>query len=233
MKNTRYQLFGGAAIAYIGDFLIDTGLLQLSGVHHELYRVKDYASNLLVLRLASASTIKKLVEILPHGILCIQDVVVLSLSLYFMRMHLYSINGKHISASLRVYLLYCSMIYLTSVSSNVAIVTRRNICLGAIGNAFICMQKGVIAPRRTTSEPCEHSFGCERSFVREFTVCESCQIQERKRIKLHAMYASGNPQENLRKAMKQHSKTSLQPVALLRMRRTMRVKPKSIVQKLM
>lgn len=52
IKNFRYQLIGapgGGGVTTIGDYAIDTGLLQLAGVHHELYRVKDYASDLLVL----------------------------------------------------------------------------------------------------------------------------------------------------------------------------------------
>ena len=46
----------------------------------------------------------------------------------------------------------------TSTSS---ITTQRNVCLGAVGNIFIMIQKGVIAPWRTTSESCEYNFGCD------------------------------------------------------------------------
>jgi hypothetical protein len=42
-----------------------TGLLQSALVPKELWRVVDYASDLLVLRLASAKTIHYLVALLP------------------------------------------------------------------------------------------------------------------------------------------------------------------------
>lgn len=116
--------------------------------------------------------------------------MVLAMHLFFMRLHLFAVNGKAITGSEKVYFLFCSAIFLTS-ATNVALATRRNVCLGTVGNAFICIRKGVVAPRRTTSEPCEHSFGCDRTFIREFTVCESCNIQEKKARKLHAIFASG------------------------------------------
>ena len=54
-KNMRYQLIGGSGIssAVIGKYTFDPMLLKLAGVPRELVRIDDYASDALVLKLAS------------------------------------------------------------------------------------------------------------------------------------------------------------------------------------
>ena len=50
VKNGRYPLvIGGNNTKRVGDTLIDTGLLTLAKVARELYQVKDFSSDLLVL----------------------------------------------------------------------------------------------------------------------------------------------------------------------------------------
>ena len=56
MKNLRNQLIGGAGFTHIGDWPIEGTLLQLAGVHHELFRIKDYASDLLVCSYVHSTT---------------------------------------------------------------------------------------------------------------------------------------------------------------------------------
>ena len=64
-KNARYQLVGGSgeAGAAIGNNCFDVMLLKQAGVAKELIRVDDYASDTIVLRLASLNTIEKLIKL--------------------------------------------------------------------------------------------------------------------------------------------------------------------------
>ena len=58
-KNFRYQGIGGSCVVIMGDHVLDPALLPLAGVAQELWRVKDWASDLVVLRLASVDTVAK------------------------------------------------------------------------------------------------------------------------------------------------------------------------------
>ena len=44
---------GGNSVKTIGNVLIDTGMIKESGINQELWRVKDWADDLLVLKLCS------------------------------------------------------------------------------------------------------------------------------------------------------------------------------------
>ena len=46
-KNARYQLIGGSCIRSIGNYVIDSDLLQQSGVGKDLWRIRDFASEKL------------------------------------------------------------------------------------------------------------------------------------------------------------------------------------------
>ena len=58
-KNACYQLIGGSCIQSIGNYVIDSDLLQQSGVGKDLWRIRDFASNKLAAELFSNSTLKK------------------------------------------------------------------------------------------------------------------------------------------------------------------------------
>ena len=64
-KNACHQLVGGSsgAGAAIGNNCFDVMLLKQAGVAKELIRVDDYASDTIVLRLASLNTIEKLTKL--------------------------------------------------------------------------------------------------------------------------------------------------------------------------
>jgi hypothetical protein len=86
-KNLKYQVFsGGSCCSGIGNYVFDQGLLPLSGIPVELYRSGDFASDLLVLRLASFNTIDCLCTLALT-----EDpatVSVMCLGLYFSRLNL-------------------------------------------------------------------------------------------------------------------------------------------------
>jgi hypothetical protein len=65
VKNYRYQEIGGSGFvpAVIGNFIFDVMLLKMAGVPRELLRIDDFASDAIVLRLASHSTVGKLLDL--------------------------------------------------------------------------------------------------------------------------------------------------------------------------
>ena len=63
IKNSRYQLVGGSSPASIGSHVFDPTLLKKTGVAQQLWRIEDFASHAVVLRLASVHTILKLVAL--------------------------------------------------------------------------------------------------------------------------------------------------------------------------
>ena len=58
-KKFYYQHIGGSCISMVGNHINDIVILQLGGVSKSLWKVKDYALELIVLKLASAGTSKK------------------------------------------------------------------------------------------------------------------------------------------------------------------------------
>ena len=62
VKNLRYQEIGGSGDvpAVIGNYVFDTMLLKMAKVPRELLCIEDYASDALVLRLASHQTVHRL-----------------------------------------------------------------------------------------------------------------------------------------------------------------------------
>ena len=64
MKNSRYQLaLGGNISKTIGRALINIGLIPKTNTSQEVWQVKDFASDRLVLRLASALTVTSVLSI--------------------------------------------------------------------------------------------------------------------------------------------------------------------------
>jgi len=62
VKNLRYQEIGGSGEvpAVIGNYVFDSMMLKMARVARELLRIDDFASDALVLRLASHQTVSKL-----------------------------------------------------------------------------------------------------------------------------------------------------------------------------
>jgi hypothetical protein len=60
VESSRYQLLGGLSPASIGCYVFDLTLLCLAKVNQKLWRDEDYASNEVLLKLASVGTIQKL-----------------------------------------------------------------------------------------------------------------------------------------------------------------------------
>ena len=86
-KNLRSQLVLGTFVSG-GDAIFDVGILHLAGVSQELYRVSDYASDMLVLQLCSSDTINKLLNLLLTSS---ED----QLNISFMAMTFYELSYVH------------------------------------------------------------------------------------------------------------------------------------------
>ena len=83
-------------------------------------------------------------------------------------MHLFAINYKgQLCPQLRVKLLWSSNIFFLHLH-DVNIITKRNWIIATISKVFLYLNEGNVLPHRTTSEPCEHTFGHARSMQREF-----------------------------------------------------------------
>ena len=195
-KNFRYQGIGGSCVVIMGDHVLDPALLPLAGVAQELWRVKDWASDLVVLRLASADTVAKVATLVNEeaGSVCS-----LCVTLYFMRLKLYAVNTKKAYYRDRISFLWASMIWLTSfewkstMGTNQSNMTtnRRNVMTETIALVFAMARDDVSKPRYTTTESNEHLFGGWRGERREATTQECTEIEQKRRNKIRAIFASG------------------------------------------
>ena len=159
--------------------MIDAYLLRLAGVSMELLRPKDFASDLLPLRLFSLDTIEKLNDLDDQlGSTSSEDKAVVAATLFFIRLRLHAVNAPGVPGRHRALFIYCSMVWLTSIKG-AAIVTKRNIVAETLSFVFTVLCSDMPNPRYATSEPCEHTFGNYRLNTREFTTLEFAQLNER------------------------------------------------------
>ena len=85
VKNGRYQMvIGGNNPKTVGDALIDTGLLPDSKIAKDLWEIKEFASNLIVLHLASTETVLAVMYVQINDP---RSVFALRVTLFFMRAH--------------------------------------------------------------------------------------------------------------------------------------------------
>ena len=96
------------------------------------------------------------------------DKGVLALKVFFVHLHLHSINENSVLEKHRAVYLWCSMVWLTSISG-ASMITKRNVVAKKLSFVFIVMSSDVSKPRYFTSDPVEHLFGQLRTMIREFT----------------------------------------------------------------
>jgi hypothetical protein len=187
-KNFRYQAIGGSSVATIGAHVIDADLLRVAGVALRQFRIEDFASDLLVLELASVETVTAIMKL--EGSEDGATMAAISLMLMFLRINLYGVNSKTLGREVRVTFIWSSMLFFTSMKG-VSMITKRNIVSASIGLVFLILRSDVEHPRRLTSEPGEHQFGCMRTIQREFTVKGMLEISMRMGRKIRAMVEAG------------------------------------------
>ena len=170
-KNLISQLVLGSSVVTGGDAAFDVSVLQLAGISSELYRVDDYASDVIVLKLCSCDTIFKLLKLIEMNIEAPMNIAFMALCLYFLRTFICVFNGDGIRSEARITMLWSSLMWFTSLNG-VHEKSISNFTTACIGGVFLAMQKRVQNLRTTTTEPLEHMFGTTRSWKREFTVNE-------------------------------------------------------------
>ena len=195
-KNFRYQWIGGSCVVILGSVASDPHLLVLAGIHPDIYRVKDWASDTVILEMASYKTVSKLVALSNSERK--DSIALMSMVLYLVRLRLFAVNGKDVPANERISYLWISMIILTSFTSKSRkgtnqknmLTNRRNLITETIALCFAISRNDVLNARYLTTEPNEHTFGGWRSMRREATVKECIQLEDKRRNKMNAIFES-------------------------------------------
>ncbi|XP_065663502.1 uncharacterized protein LOC136085832 [Hydra vulgaris] len=181
VKAIRNQILSGTELKIIGSYLIQPGIFAHASLNisKDLYEVKDFASDALVLGICDPKLIKKIIEadFNSHAI-SKQSQYILSLTLVFLRLFLISTNADDIDFQLRIAFKWCAMIWFLSIEG-IHFTTLKNIVTNTIGSIFLYPQERIKCPRYCTEEPCEHYFGCTRQFEREFTIRGFIQYDDR------------------------------------------------------
>ena len=91
-QKNQYQNVGWSCESVMGDYLFDTGLMQITGATQELWRPEEYISYHMVLKLLRYGTIKKLVGLYSSNG---GDTFMVCGTLYFMQLRLFAVNAKY------------------------------------------------------------------------------------------------------------------------------------------
>ena len=188
-KKKMYQLGGGSSPASIGEHVFDPQMLKISGIATELWRIDDYASDALPLRLASASSVEKIIQSDFDDIGNLSATVV---SLVFMRLRSYAVNARVLDWKQRAIYTWATLLWFTSfhTSGSTMLANKRNMLLESVGLLFLLARSDVLHPRRLTSECNEHTYGFWRMMLREFTMEQLIRIVDKSNIRLDAIFES-------------------------------------------
>jgi hypothetical protein len=196
MKSWRYQIVGGSCAVTIGTCVLDADLLRLSGISADLWRPVDFASDLLVLKLASHATVQSLYSYHISGDetetvndFSAGDIGSLMVTFVMTKLRLHSINSRNVDAKQRAVFSWMSMLWFTSLSG-ACVVTKRNLVAEAIAFSFLLLRSDVKKPRNLTSEPAEHEFGNYRTKDREFSTLGVCHLAENNERRSRMMFLS-------------------------------------------
>ena len=148
--------------------IIDTGNIDKCGVNQDQWRVKDRASNLLVLILYSTVTAGKILS--AEGQKYQTNQVALCLVLFFMQVHLVAVNCKGtIQYKERVMTLWYYFLFFLHIDG-VCITTKRNWISECVSLHFLIMRFDIVENYLLIDEPSEYTNDMLRVTQREFTV---------------------------------------------------------------
>ena len=124
----------------IGKALIDTGLIIEADLAKELWRVKDFASDLLVLCLVSAKT-AGLIMLLPVSYPLLSNSLLFTF--FFMSLHLYAVNTEdYILAKTRAIFVWSLLMFVLHVDG-VHHTTKKNWLLASVAMIFLFLRDNV------------------------------------------------------------------------------------------
>jgi hypothetical protein len=173
LKNARYQLIGGLLCAVIGSYVLDPWYLKMANIHQKLWRIDDYASDAVVLLLASVKTIQALHlytkrEAIKYNV---GNHAVTVLLLVFLRLRAYAVNATALRWRDRALFSFITwFLWFSSFQCSMMIANKSNMLLETVGIMFLVARKDVEHSLRTTSECNEHTYGMWRMMLREFNV---------------------------------------------------------------
>ena len=147
MKYMGYQLVGGLCAVTIGRCVVDADIFRQSGVSTELWRPTDFASNLLVLKLASCESVHKIHWHMSYSVSDALDfdVVSLMVTLTMIRIHLFSVNSSLMDLNQRAVFLWATIIWFTSLKG-ACIATNKNLVYEGVSLAFLLLRGDVVKP---------------------------------------------------------------------------------------
>jgi hypothetical protein len=183
-------VIGGSSPAILGRYCFNPWLLKVAGVAKELYRIDDFASDALPMRLASERTIGKIIE---YGSEDVGNSAVTVLSLAFMRLRSFAVNSRTTGWKQRAIYSWSTLLWFTSFQHFVGstmMANKRNMVLETIGTLFIVTRFDITHLRRCTSECNEHLYGIFRMMLREFNVEQFIRIVQKAEIKMRAIFES-------------------------------------------
>ena len=103
-------MIGGSRAAIIGGHVYDIGLIQEAGSTRELCRLEYFASDILVIKLNSHTTIQKIIY-LKTNYVC--DDAVTCVSLYMARLSTYAVKAKDVPWDERLIYYWTTTMWLT------------------------------------------------------------------------------------------------------------------------
>ena len=90
-NNVRYQTYVGySSVVFMNFHMVDCGLYRIASVTQDIWRVKDWAFDLLPLGLDSADTVGNIACLSATE--AIGTVAVVCVSLYFTRLKIFAVN---------------------------------------------------------------------------------------------------------------------------------------------
>jgi hypothetical protein len=168
VKNARYQLIGGLLCAVIGSYVLDLWYLKMADIHEKLRRIDDYASDAVVLSLASVRTIQALHsytkrEAIKYNVGNHAVTVVL---LVFLQLCAYAVNATALRWRDRALFSFIQFLWCSSFQCSRMADNKCNMLLETVGIMFLVARKDIEHPRCTTSECNEHTYGMWRMMLR-------------------------------------------------------------------
>ena len=176
-----------------GHYVFDPWYLKLAGVSQKLWRITDFASDAVVLSLASVKTMQALQSYadVDGAKFDTGNYAVTTVSLVFLRLRAYAVNANALRWRDRALYSFITFLWFSSFQCSTMIANKRNMLLETFGVMFLVARRDVAQPRRTTSECNEHTYGMWRMMLREFNIEQLIRIVQKSMIKLDSIFASG------------------------------------------
>jgi len=156
VKNSRYHVLGGSSPASIGAYVFDPALIRLAKVNQKLWRLEDFASDALLLKLASADTILKLHNLaLQDRMNCdVGNHAVTVISLVFVRLRAFAVNSRMLHWCDQAVYSWVTLIWFTSfhTSGSTMMANKCNMLIETVGILFLTTRDDVFYPRQNTLE---------------------------------------------------------------------------------